>query len=68
MAMPVVTPPRLAIVLAAITQLWTAPANGMTARGRPYNRRSACSSQAAKKPSKSMYSCSGAVGFRTRAP
>ena len=25
MAMPVVTPARLAIVLAAITQLWTAP-------------------------------------------
>ena len=38
MAMPVVTRARLAIVLAAITQLWTAPANGMTARGRPCNR------------------------------
>ena len=61
-------PARLAIVLAAITQLWTAPANGMTPRGRPCNWRSACSSQAAKKPLKSMYSCSGAVGFRTRAP
>ena len=29
---------------AAITQLLTAPANGMTPRGRPCNRRSACSS------------------------
>ena len=66
MAMPVVTPARLAIVLAAITQLWTAPANGMTPRGRRCNWQSACSSHAAKKPSKSMYSCSGAVGFRTQ--
>ena len=61
-------PGALAIVLAAITQLLTVPANGMTPRGRPCNRRSACSSQAAKKPSKSMYSCSGLVGFRNRAP
>ena len=64
MAMLVVTPACLAIVLAAITPLWTALANGMTPRGRLCNCRSACSSHAAKKPSKSMYSCSGAVGFR----
>ena len=49
MGMPVVTPARLASVLAAITQLWTAPANGMTPRGRPCNWRSACSSHATKK-------------------
>ena len=51
---PVLTPNLLAAALAAITQLLRAPANGMTPTGRPCRPGSACSSQEAKKPSKSI--------------
>ena len=65
MDVPVLTPHFLAFELAAITQLLRALANGITPMGRPCKLGSACSSQAAKKPSKSTYRRSGLSGFRT---
>ena len=69
-ALPDAPPPDVTPILYLLgvsRQELRAGANGITPRGGPCNWRLACSSHAAKKPSKSMYSCSRVVGFRPRA-